>query len=123
MKTILRWMILPAIAVIMSTLSLQAGEVQPMFGGLIIDGYNFGKDIGPKGSIRYDKKKNVFIGSYTGLKMPAGKRAIFAWFHDTVNQRSTYLGPVGWLKKGTSGKNKGRFEIKVPAKLDRKSVV
>lgn len=92
-----------------------AGEVQPMYGGVIIDGYDFAKDLGPKGSITYDEGKNRFTGYYNGLKMPAGRRAIFAWLHDTVNQKTTYLGPVGWLKKGTGGKNKGRFSIPVPA--------
>jgi len=117
MKDLIRWALLPVMATMMFTLSVQAGEVQPMYGGLIIDGYNFGKDIGPKGSIKYDEKKNVFTGFYTGLKMPAGKRAIFAWAHDTVNQRSVYLGPVGWLKKGTSGKNKGKFNVQIPSKF------
>lgn len=114
MRKVIQWMILPVIALTVTSLSVQAGEVQPMFGGLLIDGYNFGKDIGPKGSIQYDEKQNTFIGYYTGLKMPPGKRAIFAWVHDTVNQRSTYIGPVGWLKKGASGKNKGKFRIAMP---------
>ncbi|NIR98907.1 MAG: hypothetical protein GWO39_12520, partial [Gammaproteobacteria bacterium] len=60
------------------------------------------------------KDRNEFTGFYTGLKMPPGKRAIFAWAHDTVNQKSRYLGAVGWLKKGTAGKNKGKFTVQVP---------
>lgn len=104
-------------AVTLSLGGLAAGQgVQPMFGGLLIDGYNFGGDIGPKGSILYDPGKNQFTGAYNGLKMPKGRRAIFAWLHDTVNQRSTYLGPVGWLKNNTAGKNKGRFVIKASAR-------
>ena len=31
----------------------------------------------------------------------------------TVNQKTRYLGPVGWLKKTTGGQDKGRFSIKV----------
>ena len=91
-----------------------AKEVKPMYGGVIIDGYDFGNDHGPKGSIAYDPEKNAFKGSYTGLKMPAGRRAIFAWLHDTVNQKTTYLGPVGWLA-ATGGKKKGTFTIQAPA--------
>lgn len=91
----------------------QAQQVQPMFGGVLIDGYDFGKDIGPKGTIVYNKQKNQFKGTYNGLKMPPGRRAIFAWVHDTVNQKTKYIGPVGWMQK-TGGKKKGRFTIKVP---------
>ena len=90
------------------------GQVTPMFGGMLIDGYDFRKDTGPKGSLAFNKDKGEFHGSYTGLKMPPGRSAVFAWLHDTVNQRSKYLGPVGLLKTGTAGKNKGRFVIKVP---------
>lgn len=95
---------------------VQAKEVIPMFGGVIIDGYDFAKDDGPKGSVSYDAKKNQFKGAYTDLKMPKGRKAIFAWLHDTVNQKTTYLGSVGWLKNATAGKNKGRFTINVPDK-------
>ncbi|MEM7251308.1 MAG: hypothetical protein AAF493_07795 [Pseudomonadota bacterium] len=94
-----------------------AKEVTQLLGGVIIDGYDFGKDIGPKGSITYDEAKGEFVGYYNALKMPAGRRAIFAWVHDTVNQKTEYLGPVGWLKKDTGGKNKGRFRIPVPEKF------
>lgn len=95
----------------------QAKEVTQMLGGVIIDGYDFGKDIGPKGSIAYDESANKFVGAYNGLKMPSGRRAIFAWLHDTVNQKSEYVGPVGWLKTGSAGKDKGRFTIEVPDKF------
>ena len=88
-----------------------------MLGGVIIDGYDFATDIGPKGSVAFDETTGEFIGSYNGLKMPAGRKAIFAWVHDTVNQKSEYIGPVGWLKNGTAGKDKGRFKIAVPAKF------
>ena len=87
-----------------------------MLGGVIIEGYDYAKDIGPKGTIAYDEGTNEFIGSYNGLKMPAGRRAIFAWLHDTVSQKTEYLGPVGWLKNDTGGKNKGRFRITAPEK-------
>ncbi len=93
-----------------------AKDVSPLLGGLLIDGYDFQNDIGPKGSIAFDKEKGEFVGYYNALKMPAGRRAIFAWVHDTVNQKSEYIGPVGWLKKDTSGKNKGRFRFAVPSK-------
>jgi len=88
-----------------------AKEVVPMLGGVLIDGYDFGTDIGPKGSAN-----GKFTGAYNGLKMPEGRKAIFAWLHDTVNQTSEYIGPVGWLKNGTAGKDKGRFSIDLPAK-------
>ena len=91
--------------------SVQAQEVSPMYGGVIIDGYDFANDTGPKGSVIYDKEQNEFRGYYTGLKMPEGRRAIFAWLHDTSNQKTKYVGPVGWLKKETGGKNKGNFTI------------
>jgi hypothetical protein len=94
----------------------QAKEVLPMLGGVIIEGYDYAKDIGPKGSIAYDENTNEFGGSYNALKMPAGRCAIFAWLHDTVNQKTEYLGPVGWLKNETGGKNKGRFRIAAPDK-------
>lgn len=93
-----------------------AEKVIPMFGGVIIDGYDFAKDDGPKGSMRYNASKNYFKGAYTGLKMPKGRKAIFAWLHDTVNQKTEYIGPVGWLKNAAAGKNKGRFTIPMSAK-------
>ena len=89
-------------------------EVQPMSGSLLIDGYDFKSDVGPKATILYDIDKNEFRGTYIGLRMPPGRRAIFAWFHDTVNQKSEYIGPVGWLRVDTGGKKKGQFTIKVP---------
>ena len=94
------------------------GEVEPMYGGVIIDGYDFSQDIGPKGSIRYVEERNEFRGYYNALKMPPGRRAIFAWLHDTVNQKSLYLGPVGWLKRNTAGKNKGQFVIKISKEFE-----
>jgi len=94
-----------------------AKEVVPMLGGVIIDGYDFKKDIGPKGSVAFDESTGEFIGAYNGLKMPKGRRAIFAWVHDTVNQKSEYIGPVGWLKKGSAGKDKGTFRVAVPEKF------
>jgi hypothetical protein len=93
--------------------AVHAQKVVQMTGGVLIDGYDFGKDIGPKGTIVYNKKKNEFKGTYAGLKMPPGRRAIFAWVHDTVNQKTRYIGAVGWMQK-TGGKKKGRFTIKVP---------
>ena len=94
-----------------------AKEVVPMLGGVIIDGYDFKKDIGPKGSVAFDESTGEFVGAYNGLKMPKGRRAIFAWVHDTVNQKSEYIGPVGWLKKGSAGKDKGKFRVAVPEKF------
>ena len=67
-----------------------AQEIKPMFGGALIDGYDFARDVGPKGSIVYDGKRNLFRGKYVGLKMPAGRRAIFAWAHDTDVVPSTW---------------------------------
>lgn len=95
----------------------QAKDVQPMYGGTLIDGYDFANDRGPKGSIAYDAQQNHVKGSYTGLKTPAGRRAIFAWLHDTVNQKTLYLGPVGQLQTKTGGKTKGRFVIPLPKRF------
>lgn len=96
-----------------------AGEskVQPMYGSLLIDGYDFKNDVGPKGTIIYDPEKNEFRGTYIGLKMPEGRRSIFAWVHDTVNQKSEYIGPVGRLRNDTGGKRRGKFTISVPDKF------
>lgn len=110
--------IISAVLLLMlGTVTANAKEVVPMLGGVLIDGYDFGADIGPKGSVAFDESTGEFIGAYNGLKMPAGRRAIFAWVHDTVNQKSEYIGPVGWLKAGTAGKDKGRFRIAVPEKF------
>jgi hypothetical protein len=92
-------------------------KVQPMYGSLLIDGYDFKNDVGPKGTIIYDPEKNEFRGTYIGLKMPEGRRSIFAWVHDTVNQKSEYIGPVGWLRSDTGGKRRGKFTISVPDKF------
>lgn len=86
-----------------------AKEIMPMYGGVLIEGYEIGTDTGPKGTLSYDPESNVFRGTYRGLKMPEMRRAIFAWLHDTVNQQSRYLGVVGKLEgDGT------RFTIKAP---------
>ena len=114
-RNLCRWGFVIALAVF-ATASM-GKEVAPMYGGLLIDGYDFGNDIGPKGSIVFDAASGEFVGAYNGLKMPAGRRSIFAWVHDTVNQKWEYIGPVGWLKTGTAGKNKGRFRIPVPSKF------
>ncbi len=105
-----------AAALLASAGVAQAKEVVPMLGGVIIDGYDFGKDIGPKGSIAYDENSGEFVGHYNALKTPAGRKALFAWVHDTVNQTTEYLGPVGLLKEGTAGKKKGTFRVSVPDK-------
>ena len=91
-------------------------QVRPMYGGFFIDGYDRQNDNSPRGTIVYDKAANEFRGTYKGLKMPKGRRAIFAWLHDTVNQKSEYLGPVGWLRVDTGGKKRGSFRIKVSDK-------
>ena len=110
-----RWLYVVALLAVAGV--AQAKDVVPLYGGLIIDGYDFGNDIGPKGSITFDAASGEFVGSYNGLKMPPGRRSIFAWVHDTVNQKWEYVGPVGWLKGDTAGKNKGRFRVPVPAKF------
>ncbi|MDE0506803.1 MAG: hypothetical protein OXI86_22225, partial [Candidatus Poribacteria bacterium] len=86
-------------------------------GSLLIDGYDFKNDVGPKGTIIYDPEKNEFRGTYIGLKMPKGRKSIFAWVHDTVNQKSEYIGAVGWLRNDTGGKRRGKFTISVPDKF------
>lgn len=106
-----------ALALPLASAGVFAKNIWPMYGGLLIDGYNMqAMPTGPKGSIAYDAKKNVFKGSYTGLQLPKGRGALFAWLHDTVNQRTTYLGPVGWWKRNNGGMSKGRFTIKVPSR-------
>ena len=105
-----------SLLLLFGSFTANAKEVVPMLGGVIIDGYDFGTDIGPKGSVAFDDSTGHFVGAYNGLKMPQGRKAIFAWIHDTVNQKSEYIGPVGWLKNSTAGKDKGRFKIAVPAK-------
>jgi len=55
--------------------SANAKEVVPMLGGLLIDGYDFASDIGPKGSIAFDESTGEFAGAYNALKMPEGRRA------------------------------------------------
>ena len=118
MKTALKAILALAAAALLFSGIAHAKEIQPMFGGWMTAGYDWGKKpIGPKGSIAYDKRTNVFKGSYTGLAMPPGRRAIFAWVHDTVNQKSRYIGPVGWLKIGTGGQDKARFTIRVPSQF------
>ena len=89
--------------------SATAKEIMPMFGGVLIDGYDLSKDTGPKGTLSYNPETNEFKGSYRGLKMPAQRSAIFAWVHDTVNQQSKYLGVVGELVEQGG---RGRFTIK-----------
>lgn len=64
-------------------------DIKPMYGGWMTAGYDWGqKPQGPRGSIAYDVDRNEFKGTYTGLHMPPGRRAIFAWLHDTVNQKT-----------------------------------
>ena len=92
----------------------QVTSIEPMYGGVMIDGYDFEHDMRPQGSIVYDAKASEFRGHYNGLKMPPGRRAIFAWLHDTARQKTTYLGVVGWLKLGTVGLQEADFIIKVP---------
>lgn len=121
MKRILFTLMVVAVACLLTfTVQSQMGkkhEVQPLYGSFLIDGYDYKNDLGPKGTIFYNEQKNAFKGTYVGLKMPQGRRAIFAWLHDTVNQKSEYLGPVGWLKGDTGGKKRGKFTITVPDKF------
>jgi hypothetical protein len=51
--------------------SATAKEIMPMFGGVLIDGYDLGKDTLPKGTLSYNPETNGFKGIYRGLKMPA----------------------------------------------------
>ncbi|MCH8887754.1 MAG: hypothetical protein IIC13_14310 [SAR324 cluster bacterium] len=118
MRKLLLAVVITAVFSMLFILPLQAQNVAPMFGGVLIDGYNPGKDSAPRGTILYDGKKNLFKGSYFGLKMPKGRKAIFAWVHNTKNGESTYIGPVGWLKrKPTHRNNRARFSIKLPRRF------
>ena len=44
--------------------SLSAKQVVPMYGGVIIEGYDYQADIGPKGTIAFDESAGKFVGSY-----------------------------------------------------------
>ncbi len=83
----------------------------PLLGSNLIEGYDYGTDSGAKGRFRFDPNQNVITGGYKGLKMRKGHKAVFAWIHDTVNQKSAYLGPVGWLDADGSGS----FSVELPA--------
>lgn len=115
MRRLFQAIAVSAVLPMMFALTAQAQGVISMYGGVVIDGYNIGKDSGPRGSIIFDKNKKEFRGFYYGLKMPKGRKAIFAWVHNTKNGKSTYLGPVGWLKAQPTNRNsKGNFKVKVP---------
>ncbi len=92
-------------------------KVEPMFGAVLLEGYDNAKDPLPTGSVLYDPVKNEFHGLYQGLKAPKGRRALFAWLHDTVNQRVFYMGPVGWLKKGSTLQSPGTFVVPAPKRF------
>jgi len=86
----------------------------PMSGSNLIAGYNGKVDGGAKGRYRIDFEKGIISGGYKGLKMVDGRRAIFAWVHDTVNQKSELLGGVRIL----SDKNaSGSFKFALPEKF------
>lgn len=112
MKRIIHFYLTLGLVVAFSAAGQADTPFQPLFGSNLIEGYDYSTDSGAKGRFRYDSDKNVIVGGYKGLKMQKGRKAVFAWIHDTVNQKSAYLGPVGWLDKEGSGD----FTIKVPAK-------
>ncbi len=117
MKILLRFAALAALSLVWA-IGAQAAEIHPMFGAWMIDGYDMGaKPIGPKGSYSYHADTNVIKGKYTGLSMPKGRKAIFAWLHDTVNQKTLYVGAVGWLKNNAGGADKGQFTIQLPSQF------
>jgi hypothetical protein len=62
--------------------SATAKEIMPMFGGVLIDGYDLGKDTSLKGTLSYNSETNGFKGSYRGLKMPA-----LAEVRDRIHQK------------------------------------
>lgn len=114
MKLLLR-LVAPLAISLVAAVWVQAADINPMFGAWMIDGYNMGaKPIGPKGSYQYHADTNTIKGKYMGLMMPKGNKTIVAWLHDTVNQKTIYVGTVGWLKTKTGGTNKGVFTIKLP---------
>ena len=49
-------------ALVVLATGASAKEVVPLLGGLLIDGYDFQNDIGPKGCIAFDEEKG--LGSY-----------------------------------------------------------
>lgn len=113
-KLLLRLMAITSISLVWAV-GLQAQDIIPMFGAWMTEGYDMGaKPIGPKGSFAYHADTNVIKGKYLGLSMPKGRKTVVAWLHDTVNQKTIYVGTVGWLKKNTGGLNKAIFTINLP---------
>ncbi len=112
MKHGLRFLLMLGLAVAVSATARAETSFHPLLGSNLIEGYDFDTDSGAKGRFRYDAEKNVISGGYKGLKMPGGRRADCAWIHDTVNQKSAYLGAFGWLGSGSSDS----FSFHLPAK-------
>lgn len=113
MKTLVKLALALGMVVVYAATPQAETPWKEMLGSNLIEGYNYGKDVGPKGRIRYDADKNRFRGGYKGLKTQKGQKAIFAWVHDTAAQKSEYIGPVGVLNK----KGKANFVIDVPDKF------
>lgn len=108
-----RWSLM--VVAVLSVATAWGQGVQPMFGSPLLPGYDFATDNGPKGSVVYDPLRNEFRGYYVGLRLPAGRRALFAWAYDTARQKARLLGPVGLLNPGARGQTPQRFVIRLPA--------
>ena len=92
-----------------------SAQVTELQGSWVIDGYRFDPgDRSPRGTIAYDREANVFRGTYVGLKLPADRPELHAWLYDTRAKQAQHLGRIPY-KAGTVGKNKGAFDVALPA--------
>ncbi len=96
-----------------STAHAEPSYIQ-MSGSNLIEGYKGKVDGGAKGRYRINLEKGEIRGGYKGLKMRDGHRAIFAWVHDTVAQKSELIGAVRLLSKKNAS---GSFKIALPEKF------
>ncbi|MGF1525420.1 MAG: hypothetical protein ACFCBW_01300 [Candidatus Competibacterales bacterium] len=90
------------------------GQLVMLGGANLIEGYDFNDDSGAKGSAYFDFEAGEIRGQYKGLKTMEGRTALYAWLHDTAEQRSTPVGFVGDLKN-PDGASQGRFQVALPA--------
>jgi hypothetical protein len=92
-------------------------QVVELQGAWLIDGYTFEPgDRSPRGTIAYNAESNSFSGTYVGVKLPADRPELHAWLYDTNGRKALHLGRVDF-KSGTIGKDKGTFNLGLPASV------
>ncbi len=92
-----------------------AAQVIELQGAWLIDGYTFEPgDRSPRGTIAYHAETNSFSGTYVGVKLPADRPELHALLYDTRTKKALHLGRVDY-KAGTIGKDKGAFNLALPA--------